>query len=104
MKCGRMRGMVVGEGGRSSGVLLYHQHPKERCGSVVLSMPAWHAGGRDSIPARTRHVIIWCNNLALNIRDCVSLCLSDETLKAVGPFNLVSMPGEVKYPTQGANV
>ena len=23
-KCGRMRGMVVGEGGRSSGVLLYH--------------------------------------------------------------------------------
>ena len=35
------------------------------------------------------------------IRDCVSLslCLSDETLKAVGPFYLVSMPGEVKYPT-----
>ena len=26
-------------------------------------------------------------------------CLSDETLKAVGPFNLVDMPGEVKYPT-----
>ena len=24
-KCGRMRGMVVGEGGRSSGVLLYTQ-------------------------------------------------------------------------------
>ena len=24
MKCGRMRGMVVGEGGRSSGVLLYN--------------------------------------------------------------------------------
>ena len=24
-KCGRMRGMVVGEGGRSSGVLLYSQ-------------------------------------------------------------------------------
>ena len=23
-KCGRMRGMVVGEGGRSSGVLLYY--------------------------------------------------------------------------------
>ena len=30
-----------------------------------------------------------------------SLCLSDETLKAVGPFYLVSMPGEVKDPTQG---
>ena len=26
-------------------------------------------------------------------------CLSEETLKAVGPFYLVSMPGEVKYPT-----
>ena len=25
-------------------------------------------------------------------------CLSEETLKAVGPFYLVSMPGEVKYP------
>ena len=48
--------------------------------------------------------IIWCENLALYIRDCVSLCLSDETLKAVGPFYLVSMPGEVKDPTQGVNV
>ena len=27
-----------------------------------------------------------------------------ETLKAVGPFYLVSMPGEVKYPTHGVNV
>ena len=32
------------------------------------------------------------------------LCLSDETLKAVGPFYLVSMPGEIKDPTQGVNV
>ena len=29
-------------------------------------------------------------------------CLSDETLKAVGPFYLVSMPGEVKDPTESA--
>ena len=36
--------------------------------------------------------------MALYIRDCVSLCISEETLKAVGPFYLVSMPGEVKYP------
>ena len=28
-------------------------------------------------------------------------CLSEETLKAVGPFYPVSMPGEVKYPTRG---
>ena len=39
--------------------------------------------------------------LSILFRDCVSLCLSDETLKAVGPFYLVSMPGEEKYPTQG---
>ena len=43
--------------------------------------------------------IIRCKNQALYIRDCVSLCRSDETLKAVGPFYLVSMPGEVKDPT-----
>ena len=50
--------------------------------------------------------VIRCKNLALNIRDCVSLsvCLSEETLKAVGPFYLVSMAGEVKDPTQGVNV
>ena len=28
-----------------------------------------------------------------------TMCLSEETLKAVGPFYLVSMPGEVKDPT-----
>ena len=32
------------------------------------------------------------------------LCLSEETLKAVGPFYLMSMPGEVKDPTPGVNV
>ena len=34
----------------------------------------------------------------------VCLCLSEETLIAGGPFYLVSMPGEVKDPTQGVNV
>ena len=34
----------------------------------------------------------------------ICLCLSEETLKAGGPFCLVSMPGEVKDPTQGVNV
>ena len=32
------------------------------------------------------------------------LCLSEETLKAGDPFYLVSMPGEIKDPTQGVNV
>ena len=31
-------------------------------------------------------------------------CLSEETLKAGGPFHLVSMPGEVKDLTQRVNV
>ena len=34
----------------------------------------------------------------------ICLCLSEEALKAVGPFYLVSMPGEVKDHTQGVNV
>ena len=51
----------------------------------------------------TWHVII-CKNLALHIINCASLCISDETLNAVGPFYLVSMLGEVKYPTQEATV
>ena len=40
------------------------------------------------------HGIIRCKKLALYITDCVSLCLSDETLKAVGPFYLVATLGE----------
>ena len=31
-------------------------------------------------------------------------CISEETLKSVGPFYLVSMRRDVKYPTQGINV
>ena len=54
--------------------------------------------GRSGFAPRTGR-IIRCKILALYITDCVSLCLSDETLKAVGPFYLVYMPGEVKYPT-----
>ena len=30
--------------------------------------------------------------------------IEEETLKALGPFYLVYMPGEVKYPTHGVNV
>ena len=32
------------------------------------------------------------------------LCVSEEILKSDGPFYLMSMPGEVKDPTQGVNV
>ena len=58
----------------------------------------------DSIPGPGTWHVIRFKTLALNIRDYESLCLSEETLKAVGPFYLVSMPGEVKDPTQGVNV
>ena len=34
----------------------------------------------------------------------ICLCLSEEILKAGGPFYLVSMPGEVNDPTQGVSV
>ena len=41
----------------------------------VTQVGATHAAVRGSIP---------CSDLALNSRECVYLCLSDETLKAVG--------------------
>ena len=34
----------------------------------------------------------------------ICLCFSEDTLKAGGPFYLVSMPGEVKDPTQGVKL
>ena len=69
-----------------------------RCGNVVVSTPAWNVGDLGSIPG-PGILYYRCKNLAPYIRYCVSLCLSDETLKGVGPFYLLSMPGEVKDPT-----
>ena len=69
----------------------------------MVRTPAYHAAHPGSIPGLGGENYR-CKNLAFYIRDCVYLCLSDETLKAVGPFYLVSMPGEVKDPTQGVNV
>ena len=66
-------------------------------------MHALHASSPGSPPGLGEYYSR-CKNLALYIRDCESLCLSDETVKAVGPFYLVSMPEEVKDPTQGVNV
>ena len=47
--------------------------------------------------SRTRHVSL----LGVKTWQFFYLCLSEETLKAVGPFYPVSMPGEVQDPTQG---
>ena len=86
----------------------------ERHSSVAVSTPAWHAGDLGSIP-RPGMSYLRCKNLALYIRDCVSLvacgssvvedlrqnlgkvhcpCLSEETLQTVGPFYLVPLPGK----------
>ena len=74
----------------------------ERRGSVVVSTPAWHAGGLGSILGL--HVILYVETW-LSTLQIVYLCgISDETLKAGGPFYPVSMSGEVKGPTQGVNV
>ena len=64
-------------------------------------MSAWHAAGR-GFDSRTRHVSLLGVKTWLSTLEIV-YCLSEETLKAVGPLYLVSMPGEVKYPTQGVN-
>ena len=40
-------------------------------------------------------------NFAIFLSNPLYQCLSKETLTAVCPFYLVSMPGEVKYPTRG---
>ena len=56
---------------------------------------ALHASSPGSLPGLGEYYSR-CKNLALYIRDCESLCLSDETVKAVGPFYLVAMPGPGK--------
>ena len=70
----------------------------------MVSTSAWHAAG-GGFDSRTRYVSLLGVNTWLSTLEIVylELCLSEETLKAVGPFYLVSMPGEVKYPTQGVN-
>ena len=65
----------------------------ERHGSAMVSRSACHAGGRGSLsgPGTLLGVKTWLSTLHI-----MYLCLSDETLTAVGPFYLVSMPGDVK--------
>ena len=40
-----------------------------------------------------------CKHLASTL-DTVYMCPSDDTIKAVSPLYVVSMPGEVKYHTR----
>ena len=43
---------------------------------------------------------VWKLSLAISFTRLCQ-CISEEALKTVGPFYLVSMPAEVKYPTKG---
>ena len=43
------------------------------------------------------------NQVGPTLLSCQPQCLSEATLTAVGPFYLVAIPGEVKYPTHGVN-
>ncbi len=61
------------------------------CGSVVRACD-WQSSGRGFESCWGR-----LETLAISFTPLCQ-CLSEETLKAVGPFYLVSMPGEVKYP------
>ena len=72
-------------------------------GSLMVSTTACHAGGRKFAPQTGNMTLLGVKNW-LSTLETKFLCLSEETLKAVGPFYLVSMPGEVKDPTQGVNV
>ena len=69
------------------------------CPSFVHRLyPPWgkgHAAGR-WFDSRTRHVSLLGVKTWLSTLEIVYLCLSEETLKAVGPFYRVPMLGEVK--------
>ena len=71
----------------------------------MVSAPAWPSAVRGSMLRSDHACYIRLKTWLLTLGTVfVSLCLSDETLKTVGPFYLVSMPGEVKDPAHGENV
>ena len=78
-----------------SSLITWAEYGEVGCGSSVVRARDWQSSGRgfeshwDSL-----------ETLAISFTSLYQ-CLSDETLKAVGPFYLVPMPGEVKDPTRG---
>ena len=76
----------------------YQTPPKRTTGATVAEWVGaldWRLGG-PGFESR-------CGKFALELLAIsftpLCQCLSEETLKAVGPFYLASMPGEVKNPT-----
>ena len=70
-----------------------------KTGGSVARAQGWRAGGPGSNPAGATSFRNFDNSVYLTYQ-----CLSELTLKAVAPFYRVSVPGEVKDPTQGVNV
>ena len=71
--------------------------------SIMFALVYYHVGRsvRDYVGLSVEGTAV--GNFSISFTP-LCLCLSEETLKYVGPFHLVSMPGEVKYPTLGVNV
>ena len=67
-------------------------------GGRVVERRTVNRGDGGSIPHTT------VSKLRQFLSPHICLCLLEETLKAGGPFYLVSMPGEVIDHTQGINV
>ena len=62
----------------------------------MVSRPAWHASDLGSITSQGM-LYFRCNNLALNSGNCVSLCLSDETLGLYREY-AIAIEGEARDP------
>ena len=67
--------------------------------------PRGHLSARQSAHMETRPMFISVKRFLQNRRRfCLLVCISVSfggATKAVGPFYMVSKPGEVKHPTQG---
>ena len=75
----------------------YKKTSKQKSGSRAVERRTINRGDSGSIPPTAVSKL-------RQFRSPHIVCLSEETPKAGGPFYLVSMPGEVKDPTQGVNV
>ena len=98
--CGA-RWLCVGRGGCVWGAVVVCGGAVDVCGALWLCVGrgawcVWGAGtfGREVWGSNPPAVVF--KTWAISFTP-LCLCFSEETLKAVGPFYIVSMPGEVKY-------
>ena len=77
-----------------------HEIVNQGHGGSVVRARDWRSGGR-GFESHSAAWKVWEFPLA---QFACSVIRTRSTLKAVGPFYLVSTPGEVKDPTEGVNV